>query len=250
MAKISVYIPYALSDLQREALNVWLATICSHVEKRRPYERRSQRRAEEVRDQRELLLLRLELWRDDLQNQHLITELDALRRTIRQRVHDFWMVGVSNGEQLGMSYNITSAMRRFAVDVQAYQPMYWQRDNITPTELEQLVSKIGALPKHRIEIISLDDMPEDHILLGYMAADLCDEYHAWAKVDVKPNFHTTRAATEWSREDTYALIDGMDGAAFEICYATRRNGDPLLYHLADGDFMRDWVEHPQYYIHA
>lgn len=247
--RISIYIPYPLSHLQQKAFDVWLATICSQVENRRPYARRNQRRFEEVREQRELLQLRLQLWQEETPHEHLRVGLEKLSETIRLKYHDFWLVGVTDGEQAGATYTITQGLRRFTVDVQAWQPYKWADDRTTTLEIESLLEQFGTVPYHRVEITAVEDRHEDLLLLGYMAADLCDYFEARARIILQPEFHTVRGASDWTLSNTRDLATALDGTALEIPYAINYSNEVKHYYLADGDFMRAWVEHPRFAVH-
>lgn len=248
--KIELYVPRELTDLERQALYVELETIATWVEVRRPFARRNQRRALEVRDQRELLLLRLQLWRDESDDPALQRELNALAQTIRGRAHDLYMIGLSDGQQLGASYAITTAVRKVMVDLQAYRPHQWDADGTTTRELTSLLRALGTLPKQTLQMTAIDDFPEDYMLLGYAAADIVEEFAAYARVIVRPHFHTARGRAEWTLDETRALVAEIAGTAHEVIYATTAQGDPLAYHLVDAEFMRNWVEHAKYYLHG
>ena len=247
--RISIYIPYPLSHLQLKALDVWLATICSQVENRRPYARRNQRHYDAVRDRRELFLLRLQLWQEETPHEHVRVALEKLQTAVNMKLHDYWFVGVTGGEQLGASYTITQGLRNFGVDVQAFQPHKWDADNTTTLEIESLLDGIGTLPYHCIEITALQERHEDLLLLAYMAADLCDDFEARARIILQPEFHTIRGSEEWTLADTRDLATSLDGTAIEIPFAVNRAGEVQRYHLADGDFMRSWVEHRRFALH-
>lgn len=248
--RISIYFPYPLSHLQLKALDVWLATVGSQVEKRRPYARRNQRRYDEVRDRRELLLLHLQLWQEETPHEHVRVALGKLQAAINMKIHEYWLIGVTGGEQLGASYTITQGLRRFGVDVQAFQPHQWEADTTTTLEIESLLDGIGTVPYHCIDITAIQERHEDLLLLAYMAADLCDDFEARARLILQPEFYTIRGSEEWTLADTRDLASSLDGTAIEIPYIVNRAGDVQRYYLADGEFMRAWVEHPRFALHG
>lgn len=243
---IAVVIPYALSDLQVQALYVWLETVCSEVEKRRPFARRNQRHHDYVRDQRELLLLRMELWMDDLPDGVLKDELRGLHTIIREARHEYWMVGIRDGQQLG-TVPITTGIRPVGVDVQAVEPLVWQADDAQPRELESLLGALGCIPKHRIELTAFHEREEDSLLVTYMAAQLAEDYNAFARIRLQPRFFTRRGAEEWALADSRDLAASIAGTAHEIHYASRE-GQPQAYFLVDGEFLRNWAMHPRFHL--
>lgn len=246
---VRVYIPYELSDLQRQALYVWLETIGSWVEKRRPFARRNQRHHDRVRDQRELLILRLQLWRDELADGQLQHELDALIRTVQQKLHQYWEVGVTDGRQLEAEA-ITNAVRKFGVDLQAFEPLRWDNDATDTQELRSLVAALGALPRHRIEITGFGEKIEDHVLAAHMAAEAARQFQGWVQLRVKPQFFTLRGEQAWTADDTRSLVTSLEGLAHEIRYDVGRDGSPRFYHLVDETFVRSWVEHDRFWLHG
>ncbi len=242
----TILIPYALTDLQVQALYVWLETVCSEVEQRRPFARRNQRHHDYVRDQRELLLLRLELWMEELPAGLLKDEIAALHATIREARHDYWKVGIRDGQQLG-TVPITTAIRPIGVDVQAVTPLFWQMDEAQPQELASLVQVLGCLPQHRIELAAFLEREEDTLLVTYMAAELAEEYDAFVRLRLRPHFYTRRAAEEWTLDDSRELAASIAGTAHEILYANHA-GQPQAYHLVDGEFLRNWAQHPRFHL--
>lgn len=246
---IDILIPYALTDLQMQALHVWLATISATLERRRPFARRNQRHHDHMREQRELLLLRLQLWAEETSDTTLCHELEALHNVIQQRVHQYWHIGVTDGTQLDVPYPVTNAVRPFSVDLQAFEPESWDEDNSFMLELSELITKIGAIPKYRIQLLGFQESPDDYLLCGYMAAELAQQYNAYAKVLVRPDFHTVRGAAEWTIEDTKRLVDSLGGVSHEIYYSSNRNLQESMYHLLDADAMREWTKHPRFHLH-
>lgn len=246
---VRIQIPYILTDLQVQALYVWLETVCSNVEKRRPLARRSQRHHDQVREQRELLLLHLESWQEDVGDSVLRQELHELRRSIRQQRHDYWQVRITGGEQLG-TVPVTSALRPFGVDVQAYEPLRWEDCTSVPLELHSLRQAIGSLPKQRIELIGFLENVEDHFLAAHMAAELADQYHAYVQLRVQPEFYTARGAQEWTLEASRELAASLSGSHHEILYHSARSAPPRAYYLVDGEFMRAWAEQPRFQVRS
>lgn len=245
---ISIYIPYELTDLQVQALYVWLQTVCSEVEKRRPFARRNQRHHDYVRDQRELLLLRLELWMDELSDSLLKQEIHALHSIIREARHDYWKVGIRDGQQLG-TVPITQGLRPIGVDVQAFTPLIWQSDSAQPRELAALVERLGSLPKHRIQLAAFLEREEDALLVTYMAAEIADMFGGFAQLRLIPQFHTLRGEAEWTLQDSRELAASIDGTAHEIQY-TAHAEDALAYYLVDGHFLRNWAVHPRFHLQS
>lgn len=245
---IDILIPYVLTDLQVQALHVWLATISSKLERRRPFARRNQRHHDYERDQRELLQLRLQLWQEESQDQALINEIQTLSDIIQEKLHQYWHIGVTDGTQLSVAYPITNAVRPFSVDLQAFEPTYWE--NVTNLlELSDLLAKLGTIPKYRIQMIGFLENPEDYLLCGYMAAELAQQYEAYAKVILRPHFHTQRGAAEWTANDTHDLAVSLGGISHEINYSIGRSESIRSYHLLDTDAMRAWVQHPRFHLH-
>jgi len=244
----SIVIPYALTDLQVQALYVWLQTVCSEVEKRRPFARRNQQHHDYVRDRRELLVLRLELWIDELGDGLLKEELRALQATIREARHEYWKVGIRDGQQLG-TVPITQGIRAIGVDVQAVEPLIWQSDDAQPAELQSLLDTLGCLPKHRIELQAFADREEDALLVTYMAAELADEYDAFVRLRLRPHFHTRRGAEEWTLDDSRELANSIEGIAHEVVFGNR-DGQPQAYFLVNGDFLRNWADHPRFHLES
>src|SRR5690606_4944880 len=103
---VDILIPYVLTDLQIQALHVWLATISAKLERRRPFARRNQEYHDTMREQRELYQLRLQLWAEETPNQHLQHELIELNTIVRQKLHHYWHIGVTDGQQLDVLYPI------------------------------------------------------------------------------------------------------------------------------------------------
>lgn len=243
---VDVQIPYPLTDLQIKALHVWLNTVCTAVEKRRPFARRNQRHHDRERDQRESLLVRLLLWQDETDNPRLQRYLAQMQHNVQRKTHDYWEVSLTDGQQLGTSYPITAGLRPFGVDVQAYQPLYWKHDAVAPIELEDWFHITGSVPFHRIQLSAFNELIEDHLLAAYMAADLADQYEGWVKVRVRPHFYTRRAEAEWTQDDTRQLVASIAGRAHEIEYATPHG--TKAYHIVDGEFLRNWAEHAQFHL--
>jgi|GEM_PF-4103883 len=240
---IDVLIPTDLTDLQMQALHVWLATISSTLERRRPFARRNQRHHDHVREQRELLLLRLQLWAEENPDTILQQELNDLHGIIRQKVHQYWHIGVTDGTQLDVAYPITNAVRPFSVDLQAFEPENWDEDFASTREMTDLIEKIDSIPKYRVQLLGFLESPDDYLLCGYMAAELAQQYEAYAKVLLQPNFYTARGAAEWTSNDTSRLAQSLGGVVHEINY------DSGNYHLLDAHAMREWVKHPRYHLH-
>lgn len=240
--RIPLYEP--LTDLQVQAIYVWLATICSTVEVRRPAARRSQRRHDEVREQREWLLLRLDLWRETHHDAKLTAELARLQDSIRQLRHDFWLVGVSGGHQFDTT-EITNAVRLMGIDLQAFEPPHWDDEEPSLQGLQNLLSVVDRLPMQRLEIQAIEENIEDHILCALMAADFAEQHETQIPVYVRPNFFTRRARDEWTQDDTRALVASIEGQTQEVEAAT---GD--LYHLVSPDFLRNWSAHPRFHLYG
>jgi len=247
---IDIYIPHLLTELQMQALHVWLATISSKLERRRPFARRNQRHHDYVREQRELLQLRLQLWQQETPDTALAEELQTLRHIIREKVHHYWHVGVTDGTQLDVAYPITNAVRPFSIDLQAFEPTNWEEDFTTTLELTHLIRALGTLPKYRIQVLGFMENPEDHLLCGYMASELAREYEAYAKVWLSPNFHTARGAAEWTQDDSHRLAQSLGGKTHEIKYHGGHNGETKRYHLLDTDAMREWTRHDRFFLHS
>lgn len=245
---VQILLPTELTPLQQQALYVWLQTIGSWVEVRRPFARRNQRYAERVRDRRELLQLRLQLWRDETQDAALADGIHNLNQTVQKQLHEYWEVGVTGGTQFDTE-PITNAVRKFGVDLQAFEPLRWEHDDTSTRELRNLLNKIGSVPRQRIEVLGFSEEMIDHVLAGYMAADLAQQFNGWVCLSVRPLLHTVRAEQAWEIEDTRDLVASLDGISHEIIYGTRRDGSPRLYHIGDTDFTRAWVQHPRYWLH-
>lgn len=243
---VSILIPHNLTDLQVQALYVWLQTVCSEVEKRRPFARRDQRHHDYVRDQRELLLLRLELWMDEMPDGLLKQEIRALHHTIREARHDYWKVGIRDGQQLG-TVPITQGLRPVGVDVKAFTPLIWQSDSAQPQELAALVNQIGSLPRYRIQLAAFLEREEDALLVNYMAAELAEMYGGFAQLRMIPQFHTLRGEAEWTLQDSRELAASIEGIAHEIQY-TVHAADASAYYLVDGQFLRNWADHPRFHL--
>jgi hypothetical protein len=244
--QIELLLPQALNELQLKAVYVWLATVCGSVIRRRPYERRNQRHADLMRERRELLQLRLQLWQDESPNQGLKRELGELEAAIERKEHQLWEVAVNNGQQFGVN-TITMSQRPFMVDIAAFEPLAWDNEVTSGLELENLFGVMGALPKTRVQISALEDRSEDHLLAAFMAADLLGYYEsAYAKVWLKPFFHTPRGESEWTIEDTRRLAASCTGQAFEIAFGRREA--PKAYHLLDAESLRDWANHPKFHL--
>lgn len=244
---IDIFIPNNLTGLQMQALHVWLASISSTLERRRPFARRNQRHHDHIRDQRELLLLRLQLWAEENPDTLLQRELTDLHRIIRQKVHHYWHIGVTDGTQLEVAYPITNAVRPFSVDLQTFEPENWEDDYASPCELNALIEKIGSIPKYRIQLIGFLESPDDYLLCGYMAAELAQQYDAYAKVLLQPDFHTARGAAEWTSDNSYRLAQSLGGVVHEIQYDSR--GQMSHYHLLDAYAMREWTKHSRFHLH-
>lgn len=245
---VQILIPYELSALQRQALYVWLETIGAWVEKRRPFARRNQRHAERVREQRELLQLRLQIWEEEATSPSLVSALESLQQTVRQQLHEYWEVGVTDGSQFDAD-PITNAVRKYGVDLQAFEPLLWERADASPQELHSLIGALGTVPHHRVEIAGFGEQFEDHVLAAYMAADLAQQYNGWVRLRVQPLFHTHRSEQEWSLADTRALVASINGTTHEVVYGQRRDGSPRVYHLADDIFTKNWAQHPRFWLH-
>lgn len=246
--QIEILLPQALSELQIQALYVWLATVCSSVIRRRPFERRNQRHAELVRERRELLDLRLQLWQEESPNQALKSELKALEASIAQKHHQLWEVAVNNGQQFGVN-QITMSLRPYLIDVQAFEPMRWDDETTSALELESLFGVMGALPKTRVQIIGLADRAEDHSLCAFMAADLLSYYEsAYAKLWLRPFFHTPRGQAEWTIDESRKLAASLHGQSYEIGFGRRES--PKSYHLLNDEALQDWANHPRFFLHS
>ena len=244
---VDILIPYALSDLQIQALHVWLATISAKLERRRPFARRNQQYHDMMREQRELYQLRLQLWAEETSSQPLQQELNDLNTIVRQKLHAYWHVGVTDGQQLDVLYPITNAVRPFSVDLQAFRIMNWEAENASTLELCDLLNKLGTIPKYRIQLIGFLDSPDDYLLCGYMASELAREYEAYAKVILRPNFHTVRGELEWTSEDTESLAQSLEGVTHNIRY-NKSNGIGM-YQLLDSHAMREWTKHARFHLH-
>lgn len=244
---VDILIPYDLSELQVQALHVWLATISAKLERRRPFARRNQAYHDMVREQRELYQLRLQLWLEETENPQLQSELSALNQIVRQKVHHYWHVGVTDGQQLDVLYPITNAVRPFSVDLQAFRPMNWEHSNASTLEICDLIEKLGAIPKYRIQLIGFSDSPDDYLLCGYMSAELAREYQAYAKVILRPNFYTARGESDWTHRDTQDLAQSLGGVSHDICY--NRSTGTGMYQLLDADAMREWAKHDRFHLH-
>lgn len=244
---IDILIPSPLTELQMQALHVWLATISSTLERRRPFARRNQRHHDHVRDQRELMLLRLQLWSDEAESKQLRQEIIDLRDIIREKTHLYWHIGVTDGTQLDVAYPITNGVRPFSVDLQAFEPENWEEDTTTTYELQQLMTTLGHVPKYRIQLLGFQESPDDYLLCGYMASEIAREYNGFAKVLLRPNFYTARGAAEWTSDDTLRLAQSLGGRSYEIAYEGAQSTQ--TYHLLNSDAMRAWTQHPRYHLH-
>jgi hypothetical protein len=244
--QIELLLPQALNDLQLQAVYVWLATVCGSVIRRRPYERRNQRHADMLRERRELLELRLQLWQEEIPNQALKQELATLEEMLARKEHRLWEVTVNNGQQFDVN-TITMSPRPYMVDVQGFEPMRWEDEATSSLELENLFGVMGAVPKTRIQITGLADRQEDHLLCAFMAADLLTYYEsAYAKLWLRPFFHTPRGEAEWTIDDTRRLATSFTGQHYEIPFGRRES--PKAYHLLDAESLRDWANHPKFYL--
>lgn len=246
---IDVLIPSTLTELQIQALHVWLATISSTLERRRPFARRNQRHHDHIRDQRELLLLRLQLWADETSDDALKQDIMSLHQITQAQLHHYWHIGVTDGTQLDVAYPITNGVRPFSVDLQAFQPENWEDTHATIRELEDLRLKLGDIPKYRIQLLGFLESPDDYLLCGYMAAELAQEYNGFAKVLLHPNFHTARGAAAWTSHDTHRLAESLNGNYHEITHDSQREGHLATYHLLDGYAMREWTKHDRFHLH-
>lgn len=244
---VDILIPYALTDLQIQALHVWLATISAKLERRRPFARRNQEYHDTMREQRELYQLRLQLWAEETPNQQLQHELIELNTIVRQKLHHYWHIGVTDGQQLDVSYPITNAVRPFSVDLQAFRVMNWEENSASTLEICDLLSKLGAIPKYRIQLIGFLESPDDYLLCGYMASELAREYEAYAKVILRPNFHTVRGELDWTLDDTQDLARSLGGVMHNIRYNKRNNIG--TYQLLDSHAMREWTKHTRFHLH-
>ncbi len=244
---VDILIPYALTDLQIQALHVWLATISAKLERRRPFARRNQEYHDTMREQRELYQLRLQLWAEETPNQQLQHELIELNTIVRQKLHHYWHIGVTDGQQLDVLYPITNAVRPFSVDLQAFRVMNWEENNASTLEICDLLGKLGAIPKYRIQLIGFLESPDDYLLCGYMASELAREYEAYAKVILRPNFHTVRGELDWTPDDTQDLAQSLGGVMHNIRYNKRNNIG--TYQLLDSHAMREWTKHARFHLH-
>ena len=135
------------------------------------------------------------------------------------------------------------------MDLQAFEPENWDEDGASTRELCDLNAKIGTIPKYRIQLLGFLESPDDYLLCGYMAAELAQQYDAYAKVLLKPAFYTARGAAEWTAEDTYRLAQSLEGNIHEICYTRVKSNQENVYHLLDGYAMREWTKHPSFHLH-
>ena len=246
---VDILIPRTLNDLQIQALHVWLATISATLERRRPFARRNQHHHDDMRDRRELLQLRLQLWSEESTDEILCNELSLLGDVIRKKIHQYWHIGVREGRQLDVPYPVTNAVRPFSVDLQAFEPENWEEDSASILELSELIATIGAIPKYRIQLLGFLESADDYLLCGYMAAELARQYDAYAKVLLRPDFHTARGAALWTTEDTRRLAESLGGKCYEIHYASTQSSQDNVYHLLDGHAMREWTKHPRFHLH-
>lgn len=246
---VEIFIPYALTDLQKQALHVWLASVSSTLERRRPFARRNQRHHDHVRDQRELLMLRLQLWAEESHDSKLQEELYCLQTIVRENLHQYWHIGITDGTQLDVAYPVTNAVRPFSVDLKAFEPENWDEGGTSTLELCELITKIGAIPKYRIQLLGFLESPDDYLLCGYMAAELAQQYDAYAKVLLRPDFYTARGAADWSKLDTERLANSLGGISHEIHFSSKQSNMDSSYHLLDGYAMREWTKHIRFHLH-
>lgn len=249
--QIDVLIPHMLTDLQVQALHVWLATISAKLERRRPFARRNQQQHDQEREQRELLLLRLQLWQEAApQHQQFVNELATLQHLIQTNLHHYWHIGVTDGTQLETRYPITNAVRPFSVDLRPFYPSHWDNDYSSEDELCQLLMKLGTIPKYRVQFTGFLESPDDTLLCGYMAAELAQQYDAYAKVILRPHFYTDKARAQWQHTDSQALARTLAGETHDIAYTHGQEGTVAHYHLLNGAAMRAWVQHERFHLHV
>lgn len=240
-----IYLRQAMTFLQYKALDVWLATHCNRIEKRRSLDRRDQAYHDEMRERRELLLLQLGFWADETSDAGLATALDQLCRVIKQNEIWMWDFGVTNGEQLGATQPITQSQRLFTLTIAPFEPSHWQQGDIA--EVERLYRALGYLPQQTIQIRALNNRQDDHLLMGYMLADLAFGYEGRVRLSLQPQFQTEYGAAQWTPHDTYQLITGFPGSVVEI-HTPKRNDSTRSYFLADCEFTLAWVQHPRFYL--
>lgn len=238
--RLDLYLSQALSHLQRKAFEVWLATHATTIEQRRPLTRRSQRDHDSARDQRELLLLQLDLWQTENADGALATELARLTKTIRENEHYMWDFALSDGQQFGAG-QITQGLRFFGVTISPFEPPAWQNADLTRTQ--RLLEVLGYLPQQMVRLLALNDRADDHLLQAYAAADLADDLMGWVRVDLRPQFHTPRGEAAWSAEQTRSLAQTLDGRYHELRIGKKRHD-----YLLDGDSLRAWAQHPAFYL--
>jgi hypothetical protein len=227
-----------LTPLQLKSLDVWMASISSIVEKRRPNSRRWQKAFEQAREKRELLALQLQLWHDESAST-LAGELQHLAKLTLADAHEYWELRVTDGSQFG--YRITSAQRTFGLRWQSYEPDSWQ-DEAGLAQAQQIMHKLHALPKQQITITAFDDKPEDHTLLAWMLADLWQLLGGWVQVGMRKRLFTAEGRATWSAEDSRALLTQCGGQWHEITAGKR------LTYLVDGDCLREWGFHSDCYM--
>ncbi len=239
--RLDVILNAPLTHLQIKAFEVWLATHGSRIEYRRPIVRRNQREHDIARDQRELLLLQLELWQTEQAADAALTqELARLAATIKQDEQWMWDFGVSDGRQLGAG-QITNGIRFFGATLKAFAPRGWE--NGEAGYLRCMMDALGYVPQQTLGLMALNDREDDHLLLAYMLADLADDHLTLVRADMRPKFNTERGASEWTPDETRALVADLGGRSYEVGHRSK----PHEY-LLDGEAMRAWAQHPRFYL--
>lgn len=118
-------------------------------------------------------------------------------------------------------------------------------------EREQWLQHLGFIPEQNITIYAGCNHPIDHRILGQLVLLLAERYDGIINLEgaLYPPDEPGRDLFDVTIEEVEQYVKELPlpGRIFHMYYSTGRN-TRWLYHLVDADFLRAWLQHPQFHM--
>jgi hypothetical protein len=172
----------------------------------------------------------------------------------------FW---IKDGPLIGLPDDCREACAfSLAIDEMETEQGSLEEDDLTDEDIqaelraerEQFVLHIGFVPEQRINVDANCSQPSDHRLLGQIVLLLSERYDGI--IDLCGAFYSPSKPGQVNRSLEDKTVEGVEqyvkelslpGRIFHMYYLIGEN-TTWIYHLVDPDFLRAWLQHPDFHM--
>ena len=127
-------------------------------------------------------------------------------------------------------------------------------DEDEAADLERI---IGWKPQDEVNFVAMGDGRQDHLYLGQVCLHFVKKLGGLVDLGgaLKPPVPAVVPSwafgthDHWSEYEPYfqKMVKGLPGRVYTVPYL-KANGDEWVYHVADAEFLKAWLDHPNFHM--